>query len=82
MPDWKNHGLRIIRSGELDSNTPQTPGMSRAEAISHARVGAQKLSAGPWWFIPMPRPVRIMMESWKRSSMWCVAARGFAGEII
>jgi uncharacterized RmlC-like cupin family protein len=38
--------LRIVRSGELDSNTPQTPGMTRAEAISHARVGAQKLWAG------------------------------------
>ena len=46
MPDWKNHGLRIIRSGELDNNTPQTPGMTRAEAISRARVGAQKLWAG------------------------------------
>jgi uncharacterized RmlC-like cupin family protein len=45
-PDWKNHGLRIIRSGELDSNTPQTPGMTRAEAISRAKVGAQKLWAG------------------------------------
>jgi len=45
-PDWKNHGLRIIRSGELDTNTPQTPGMRRAEAISRARVGAQKLWAG------------------------------------
>ena len=45
-PDWKNHGLRIVRSGELDSNTPQTPGMNRAEAISRARVGAQKLWAG------------------------------------
>jgi uncharacterized RmlC-like cupin family protein len=45
-PDWKNHGLRIIRSGELDTNTPQTPGMTRAEAISRARVGAQKLWAG------------------------------------
>src|SRR6202142_1758454 len=45
-PDWKLHGLRIIRSGELDSNTPQTPGMTRAEAISYARVGAQKLWAG------------------------------------
>jgi len=44
--DWKNHGVRIIRSGELDSNTPQTPGMTRAEAISRARVGAQKLWAG------------------------------------
>jgi uncharacterized RmlC-like cupin family protein len=39
-------GLRIIRSGELDTNTPQTPGMTRAEAISYARVGAQKLWAG------------------------------------
>ena len=45
-PDWKNHSLRVIRSGELDSNTPQTPGMTRAEAISLARVGAQKLWAG------------------------------------
>jgi hypothetical protein len=25
-PDWKAHGLRIIRNGELDTNTPQTPG--------------------------------------------------------
>src|SRR5271166_3744360 len=45
-PDWKNHGLRIVRSGELGANTPQTPGMTRAEAISRARVGAQKLWAG------------------------------------
>jgi uncharacterized RmlC-like cupin family protein len=44
--DWQKHGLRIVRSGELDTNTPQTPGMTRAEAISHARVGAQKLWAG------------------------------------
>ena len=46
QPDWKLHGLRIVRSGELDSNTPQTAGMTPAEAISHARVGAQKLWAG------------------------------------
>ena len=45
-PDWKKHGLRIIRSGDLNTNTPQTPGMTRAEAISHARAGAQKLWAG------------------------------------
>jgi len=42
----KKKTLRIIRSGELDSNTPQTPGMTRAEAISYAKVGAQKLWAG------------------------------------
>ena len=44
--NWKDHGVRIIHSDELDLNTPQTPGMTRAEAISNARVGAQKLWAG------------------------------------
>ncbi len=44
--DWKEHGVKIIRAGSLDSNTPQTPGMSRAAAITHARTGAQKLWAG------------------------------------
>jgi uncharacterized RmlC-like cupin family protein len=42
-PDWKNHGLRILRGGQWDTNTPQTLGMTRAEAISHAKVGAQKI---------------------------------------
>jgi|SRR5271169_3249702 len=45
-PDWQRHGLRTIRSGELDTNTPQTPGMTRAEAISQTRFGSQKLWAG------------------------------------
>ena len=44
--DWKAHGIRIVRAGELDTNTPQTPGMSRAAAITHATAGAQKLWAG------------------------------------
>lgn len=39
-------GIRIIRAGELDSNTPQTPGMTRAAAITHASAGASKLWAG------------------------------------
>jgi uncharacterized RmlC-like cupin family protein len=46
MPDWKTHGIRVIRAGELDSNTPQTPGMTRAAAITHASAGASKLWAG------------------------------------
>jgi uncharacterized RmlC-like cupin family protein len=46
MPDWKTEGIRVVRAGELDSNTPQTPGMSRAAAITHARTGASKLWAG------------------------------------
>src|ERR1700737_1733772 len=45
-PAAKRSGLRIVRSGELDCNTPQTPGMTRAAAISYARVGAHKLWAG------------------------------------
>ena len=44
--DWKHGGVRIVRSGELDTNTPQTPGMNRAAAITRARAGASKLWAG------------------------------------
>ena len=44
--DWKLHGVRIVRAGELDTNTPQTPGMNRAAAINYARAGASKLWAG------------------------------------
>jgi uncharacterized RmlC-like cupin family protein len=46
MSDWQSNGVRIVRAGELDSNTPQTPGMTRAAAITHARTGANKLWAG------------------------------------
>jgi uncharacterized RmlC-like cupin family protein len=45
-PDWKQNGVRIIKAGQLDANTPQTPGMTRAAAINHARAGAEKLWAG------------------------------------
>jgi len=43
---WKNHGVKIVRAGELDPNTPQTPGMIRAAAITRAHTGATKLWAG------------------------------------
>jgi uncharacterized RmlC-like cupin family protein len=45
-PDWNLHGVRIVRSDGLDLNTPQTPGMTRAAAITHATAGANKLWAG------------------------------------
>jgi uncharacterized RmlC-like cupin family protein len=45
-PDWRLHGVRVVRAGELDPNTPQTPGMRRAAAISAASAGAEKLWAG------------------------------------
>ena len=44
--DWKTHGVKIVRASEVDTNTPQTPGMTRAAAITHARTGASKLWAG------------------------------------
>jgi uncharacterized RmlC-like cupin family protein len=46
MPDWQEHGIRVVRASEFDSNTPQNPGMLRAAAITHASAGAQKLWAG------------------------------------
>ena len=45
-PNWKLHGVRVVKSTELDTNTPQTQGMNRAAAITHARAGAEKLWAG------------------------------------
>ena len=43
---WKHSGVRVVPGDQLDTNTPQTPGMNRAAAINLARVGAQKLWAG------------------------------------
>jgi uncharacterized RmlC-like cupin family protein len=43
---WRLHGVRVIGRDELTSNTPQTPGMTRAAAIDYARTGADKLWAG------------------------------------
>jgi uncharacterized RmlC-like cupin family protein len=45
-PKWKHHGVRVVKASELDSNVPQTAGMSRAAAINFARVGAEKIWAG------------------------------------
>jgi uncharacterized RmlC-like cupin family protein len=44
--DWREHGVRIVKAAELDFNTPQTPGMTRAAAINFAKAGASKLWAG------------------------------------
>src|SRR5277367_3615076 len=43
---WRDHGVKVIPGDQLDSATPQTPGMSRAAAINNARAGAQKIWAG------------------------------------
>ena len=44
--DWRTNGVRIVKGSDLDLNTAQTPGMTRAAAINHARAGANKLWAG------------------------------------
>lgn len=44
--DWRTEGVNVVKGDALDDNTAQTPGMHRAAAINHARVGAQKLWAG------------------------------------
>jgi uncharacterized RmlC-like cupin family protein len=44
--DWRNHGVRIVSSKQLDFNTHQTPGMTRAAAVNRAMAGANKLWAG------------------------------------
>jgi len=43
---WQKSGVRIIRAGELSSNTPQTPGMHRRAAVTTQLTGATKLWAG------------------------------------
>ena len=43
---WRHHGVRVVKANQLDANTAQTPGMNRAAAINHARMGAEKLWAG------------------------------------
>jgi uncharacterized RmlC-like cupin family protein len=45
-PDhWRDHGVRVIPGNQLDPDTAQTPGMSRAAAINNARAGAQEIWA-------------------------------------
>ncbi len=44
--DWQQHGVKIVHGSDLDLNTAQTPGMTRAAAINDATAGASKLWAG------------------------------------
>jgi uncharacterized RmlC-like cupin family protein len=43
---WRSDGVRIVRGDQVDLNTPQTPGMTRAAAINRTMAGARKLWAG------------------------------------
>src|SRR5260370_13900411 len=46
LMDWRKNGVKIVHADELDTKTPQTPGMTRAAAITHATAGATTLWAG------------------------------------
>ena len=46
QPDWRKQGVRVVHGDQLDTNTPQTPGMNRAAAINAATCGASRLWAG------------------------------------
>jgi uncharacterized RmlC-like cupin family protein len=43
---WRDNGVRIVRHDQLDPNTAQTPGMTRAAAVNRALAGAERLWAG------------------------------------
>ena len=45
-PNWRTEGVRVIPSDALDTDTAQTPGMTRAAAVTHDRTGSQKLWSG------------------------------------
>ena len=45
-PDWRTQGVRVVPGDQLDTTTPQTPGMLRAAAINQDMIGAQKIWAG------------------------------------
>ena len=53
--DWREHGVRIVRQDQVDFNTAQTPGMTRAAAINRAMAGAQRLWAGSVSVLPDAR---------------------------
>jgi len=62
---WKYDGVRVVKGTELDTNTPQTPGMNRAAAITYARCGADKPGPAESALIGTPvadpeRPVEIL----------------------
>ena len=44
--DWRDDGIRVVRSSEKSCDTPETRGMNREVAISGSRVGSTHLWAG------------------------------------
>ena len=55
IPKWRDEGIRVVSSDQLDPNTPQTAGMARAAAITHAATGANQIWAGTVTIQPAAR---------------------------
>lgn len=51
---WRRAGVRVIRAGEFDANTAQTPGMQRRAALT-PQTGATQLWAGTVDILPNAR---------------------------
>ena len=64
-PRLRENGVRIVRSHELDSNTPQSPGMTRAAAINPAKPAPTNSGRAPSLSIRTPnrRPSHGELES-------------------
>ena len=43
--DWQHNGVKIILADDLEPNTHPTPGLTRATAIAHVRMGEDELLA-------------------------------------
>jgi uncharacterized RmlC-like cupin family protein len=52
---WRNNGVRIVRTDGFDDNTMQTAGMYRQAAITAASAGASKIWAGVVTIVPDAR---------------------------
>jgi uncharacterized RmlC-like cupin family protein len=76
--DWQHNGVKIVPAGELDSNTPQSPGMTRAAAITNARTGASKLWAdvkdGFQVAVVVGTSLRVWLDH-DRAGGWCFGLR-------
>jgi len=68
QPDWKQHGIRTSQR-ELIRILRQTAGMTRAEAISHARVERRKLGRN-LHRAPDAKTARIHHENWKTDALY------------
>lgn len=51
---WRGAGVRVIRAGEFDATTAQTPGMQRRAALTE-QTGATQLWAGTVDILPNAR---------------------------